>query len=176
MKNKDKKNSLLFIQAIFLIIFFTIILLLQFYGKIFTFIFWNYLIPLTPIFLFISAGFWRNICPLSTIHQIPRKLEFSRNLAIPKVISDNSAFISILIFYIIVPSRIFILNNSPFYTIILLLTLAIAAFLCGFIFKGKSVWCTTICPMYSIEMMYGEKQIIYSQNKPLLDLDFIHYA
>ena len=36
-------------------------------------VWWGFVIPVLPLVFFVAPGLWRNICPLATVNQTPRR-------------------------------------------------------------------------------------------------------
>src|SRR5439155_26411304 len=112
----------------------------------------------------LAPGLWRNICPLAATNQIPRLFGFSRGLTLPGWLRDNYYMVSVAIFVIVIASRKVIFNqNGPMLGLLLLAILA-SAFTGGMIFKGKSGWCGSICPLLAVQRMYGQNPFATVRN------------
>ena len=166
-----------------------IIILLVFLGLIFNFeynsvktstIFWFFLIPLMVVIIYFVPMLWRNICPLATTHLFNFNFFHKKRLSkegvkanIPsgvrstayKFLIKNGVLISALLFWIIVPMRLFLFNKNDFLTLILLLIIFLTALIMGFLFPVKSGWCTSICPVFSAEKTYGINPMFYIRNQ-----------
>ena len=166
-----------------------IIILLVFLGLIFNFeynsvktstIFWFFLIPLMVVIIYFVPMLWRNICPLATTHLFNFNFFHKKRLSkegvkanIPsgvrstayKFLIKNGVLISALLFWIIVPMRLFLFNKNDFLTLILLLIIFLTALIMGFLFPVKSGWCTSICPVFSAEKTYGINPMLYIMNQ-----------
>src|SRR4051812_17292737 len=134
----------------------TICALLFVLPKVGLFLFWRIAIPILPLLFFVVPGLWRNICPLAATNQIPRLLGLSRGHSLPRWLRENYYLIGIALFIIIVASRKVIFNqNGPALGVLLLAILG-TAFLGGLVFKGKSGWCSSICPLLPVQRIYGQ--------------------
>ena len=147
-------------------VFFTIFIIysLFFNESLGLFLLWNIVCPLAPIVFLLIPGFWRNVCPLVTINQIPREFGFSKALTLPSNIRFYSYLISILFVIVLAVSRKFQFNMFGFSTGLMLSTILILVFVLGFFFKGKSGWCNSFCPMYSIERAYNQAPLVNIPN------------
>jgi hypothetical protein len=65
---------------------------------------------------------------------------------------------------LVVPLRHVILDSSGLATAILLFILASLAFYLGYIYDWKSGWCSGVCPISSIEKLYGRKSVFRLAN------------
>lgn len=118
--------------------------------------FFKVIVPLLPILFFTAPGLWRNICPLAASNQAPRVLGFTRSLTPPEWLRRYGAIISIVLFFGITSTRIAFFNTNGAGLSVLLSLTIIGAFLTGFMFKGKSGWCTSTCPLLPLQRVYGQ--------------------
>jgi nitrite reductase (NADH) large subunit len=118
--------------------------------------FFKVIVPLLPILFFTAPGLWRNICPLAASNQAPRVLGFTRALTPPEWLRRYGAIISIVLFFGITSTRIAFFNTNGAGLSVLLSLTIIGAFLTGFMFKGKSGWCTSTCPLLPLQRVYGQ--------------------
>jgi hypothetical protein len=128
------------------------------------FVFWRIVIPIVPIFLFISTGFWRNVCALSGINQLPSQYGFSKEQKLPEWPKKYGILVAISLLLLTVSSRKFLFNTNAYALISLLLILAISAFIMGYLYKGKSGWCSTFCPVMTLERLYGHSPFFNVRN------------
>jgi hypothetical protein len=128
------------------------------------FIFWRMIVPILPILFFIAPGVWRNICPMGALNQSPRMFKFGRALTLPNWVKNYASLISVILFIIIVPTRKELFNSSGPALGLLLLFMFTAALVGGYFFKGKSGWCSSICPVLSVERLYGQTAFITVPN------------
>ena len=127
-------------------------------------IFWQIIIPALPLLFFVAPGLWRNSCPLAASNQTPRTLEFTRGLTAPDWFREYSYVFAITAFMVIVASRKVLFNDSGVATAALLLAALGAAFVGGYILKGKSGWCGSICPLLPIQRIYGQTPFVTVPN------------
>jgi nitrite reductase (NADH) large subunit len=120
------------------------------------FAFFKVIVPLLPILFFTAPGLWRNICPLAASNQAPRVLGFTRAFTPPEWLRRYGYVISIVLFFGITSTRIALWNTSgPALGALLSLTI-LNAFVAGIVFKGKSGWCSSICPLLPLQRVYGQ--------------------
>ncbi len=118
--------------------------------------FFKVIVPLLPILFFTAPGLWRNICPLAAANQTPRVRGFTKAFTPPDWLRRYGALISIFLFFGITSTRIAFFNASaPGLSILLSLTI-LNAFVAGWMFKGKSGWCSSICPLLPLQRAYGQ--------------------
>ncbi len=120
------------------------------------FAFFQVIVPLLPILFFTAPGLWRNICPLAASNQAPRVLGFTRALTPPDWLRRYGALISIVLFFGITSTRIAFFNTNGAGLSVLLALTIINAFVAGIAFKGKSGWCSSICPLLPLQRVYGQ--------------------
>lgn len=128
------------------------------------FIFWRMIVPVLPILFFIAPGIWRNICPMGALNQTPRMFRFGRALTLPNWLKNYAPLISVILFIIIVPTRKELFNSSGPALGLLLLLAFTAALVGGYFFKGKSGWCSTLCPLLTVERLYGQTPFVTVPN------------
>lgn len=125
---------------------------------------WKGIVPLLPLLFFVAPGFWRNACPLAATNQTPRLFGFTRNLTPPKWFTDYNYVIAITLFLIIVTHRKVIFNTDGTALGILILLILTTAFVMGILFKGKSGWCSSICPLLPVQRVYGQTPFVTLPN------------
>ncbi|MBS0308650.1 MAG: FAD-dependent oxidoreductase [Proteobacteria bacterium] len=119
-------------------------------------LFWMLIVPLLPALFLIAPGLWRNICPMAALNQTPRLFGFTRGLAHTPRIREYSFVFGIALFFLFVSSRKWLFDHSGVASGVLILFGLGSAFLGGLIFKGKSGWCSSICPMLPVQRLYGQ--------------------
>ena len=127
-------------------------------------LFWQVLIPFVPLLFFVAPGVWRNICPLAALNQTPRLFQFTQGLTLPRWLQEYGYVIAITLFLLIVPARKLLFNTNGVATALLILTLLAAAFVMGNFFKGKSGWCSSICPLLPVQRIYGQTPFLTVPN------------
>jgi nitrite reductase (NADH) large subunit len=128
------------------------------------FFFWKLLVPLLPITFLIAPGLWRNVCPLAAANQAPRLWGLTRGLKQPNFLRFRGHAVAIALFVLIVTSRKPLLDkNGPALSVLLLLLIA-AAFSTGATWKGKSGWCSSICPLLPVQRLYGQTPFVSVAN------------
>ncbi|HEX2916086.1 MAG TPA: FAD-dependent oxidoreductase [Chloroflexia bacterium] len=119
-------------------------------------LFWGVFIPILPLVFFAAPGLWRNLCPMAALNQTPRLFGFTRGLVLPTRLKEYSYVVGIGMFIVLVLSRKVLLNNSGWAVGLLVLGSLLTAFIMGTIFKGKSGWCSSICPLLPVQRLYGQ--------------------
>lgn len=127
-------------------------------------IFWRILIPSLPFVFAVAPGVWRQICPMAMLNQIPRTFGFSLNRTLPVYFKNLAYFIAVLSFFFLVSLRHVYFNTEPAMLLALIGTALALAFIGGTIFKGRSGWCGTFCPLGPIQKAYGHAPIAVVRN------------
>lgn len=125
---------------------------------------WGLLIPLLPILWLVAPGIWRNVCPLAASNQIPRTAGFSRGATAPAWFRKAAPLVGMGAFLVAVMSRGVLFNTSGVATAVLILASLAGAFTGGVLLKGKSGWCSSICPMLPVQRMYGQAPFVLERN------------
>ena len=127
-------------------------------------IFWTLFIPILPLTFLVIPGLWRNICPLAVMNQLPRMTGTSMEKTLPSWARDAALITSILLFVGIIISRKLWLNHNALATVGFLVIALSAAFIGGLIFKGRSGWCGTFCPLAPLQKAYGQAPLVMVKN------------
>ncbi len=122
-------------------------------------LFWGLLVPVLPAVWMLAPGLWRNTCPLATANQLPRLFGFSQARTTPAWFHTFAFSIGAGAFIILVLTRKVVFNTSGVGLAVVLSSVVILAFLGGFLFKGKSGWCSSICPLLPIQRLYGQAPV-----------------
>jgi len=126
--------------------------------------FWSVLIPLAPAILAVAPGLWRNICPLGSTALFPRHREWSRRERIGETWQGRMQLLAVLVLLAVVPLGHVVLNRSGPATFGAFTALAAVGFVCGLRFEWKSAWCSTICPVFPVEQLYGAEPAVSLEN------------
>ena len=127
-------------------------------------LFWGLAIPLLPAVLVIAPGLWRQVCPMATMNQLPRLGGFSRALDLPPALKAAAFGISVGLFITAVSLRAPLLNHSGTVVGAGLVAVLALAFAGGWLFKGRSGWCGTFCPLAPIQRTYGQAPLVVVKN------------
>lgn len=127
-------------------------------------IFWGLLVPVLPFVFWMVPGIWRNLCPLAATNQLPRLFRISLELELPKGLRRYATVIGIVLLFIAVPLRKIMLNDDAFALSVLILIALALALLGGIIFKGKSGWCGSFCPLLPVQRLYAQTPAAFIPN------------
>lgn len=126
--------------------------------------FWNVLIPIAPALFVVSAGLWRNVCPLASVSLISRHLGFAKNNKLPVKRQGRFLLISVILLLLIVPLRHTIFDTNGPATALVIGLLAFGAIYFSFQYDMKSAWCSGLCPIHPVEKLYGRKSMLELSN------------
>jgi nitrite reductase (NADH) large subunit len=112
----------------------------------------------------VAPGLWRQVCPMATLNQIPRQRTFSKARELPNALKGAAFTVAVGGFLLAVALRAPLLNhNGPALAAVLLAVLGLA-FAGGWIYKGRSGWCGTFCPLAPIQRDYGQAPLLVVKN------------
>jgi nitrite reductase (NADH) large subunit len=126
--------------------------------------FWGVLVPVCPVIFVLAPGFWRQVCPFAAINQLPKKLGISRGLDLPKALQAWSWGIATTVFVTAIFLRGPYLNHSGEILAAVLGSFMVLALIGGILFKGRSGWCGTFCPLSPIQRVYGHAPAVVVRN------------
>ena len=118
-------------------------------------ILWGLLIPVVPFVLFTAPALWRNVCPIATLNQLPRRGGFSLALPAPKVLERWGFLVAILLLFGMVGARRFLFDSQGQILALVVGAVLTLAFVQGVLFRGKSGWCNGLCPVGPVGQLYG---------------------
>jgi nitrite reductase (NADH) large subunit len=120
------------------------------------FVMWKLVIPLLPLLFLVAPGVWRNLCPLAASNQTPRVLGLTRGLTAPAWFKEYGYVVAISLFVLFVVLRKAGLDDNGPASALLLLGALTGGFIGGMYLKGKSGWCSSICPLLPVQRIYGQ--------------------
>ncbi len=127
-------------------------------------VFWGLAIPALPLTFVLVPGVWRNICPLASSNQAPRRMGLSLGASKRSLPSTIAYPVGMALCLGLIVSRKIEFNASGHATAILILAAMGSAFVGGLFFKGKSGWCSSICPLLPVQRMYGQTPFVKVAN------------
>lgn len=125
---------------------------------------WNVLIPVAPALMLVAPGVWRNVCPLGSTALLARHLGLSAERRLAREWQARFLLIAVGALLLLVPLRHVVLDRIGPVTGFTILALALAAIVAGSVFDWKSGWCSGLCPLYPVEMLYGSKPLVAVPN------------
>ena len=142
-------------QTVFWFTGILLLLIMIFKPPLGVILFWNILIPAAPALLVVATGVWRNICPLATTSLLPDRFGFSQKKKLPLSLRSSFNLIGVSALFLIIPLRHVVFNTNGQATAIIIISLAATAFVTGLFYESKSAWCSGLCPIHSVEKLYG---------------------
>jgi len=127
-------------------------------------LFWGLAIPVVPALLVLAPGLWRQVCPMALLNQLPRMGGFSRERDLPERLRALAFSIAVGAFFVAVALRAPFLNRDGVLVGAGVLGVLLLAFVGGLVFKGRSGWCGTFCPLGPIQRNYGQAPLIMVRN------------
>lgn len=152
------------VQGVVFLVGVAIVAALLFAPKLGLFLLWDVLIPVAPLLLVVAPGLWRNVCPLGTFSLLPAHARVSKKRPISREWQSRLLAIAVLLLLVIVPLRHPLLDRYGVLTGIVLVAVAALAVALGFVFDLKSAWCSGLCPVYPVEMLYGSRPLVAVPN------------
>src|SRR6266545_2719086 len=125
---------------------------------------WGLLVPCLPLVWFVVPGLWRNVCPLAAVNQVPRRTNASFARTAPWWWTEYAPVVGILALLAAVASRPVLFNSSGLATATLIGGALVLALVGGIVFKGKSGWCSSLCPMLPVQRLYGQTPFVTVPN------------
>ncbi|MEM5471887.1 FAD-dependent oxidoreductase [Hoeflea sp. AS60] len=127
-------------------------------------LFWKLLVPVLPIVFVVAPGFWRQVCPMALTNQIPRMGGFGLARTLSVKMKSAAFLVAVLIFFAAVVIRHVLFNANATALAVLIVAALILPFLGGLVFKGRSGWCGTFCPLAPIQKAYGQAPLVMVRN------------
>lgn len=125
---------------------------------------WNVLIPVAPALFVLAPGVWRNVCPLGSFSLIPHHFGFSARRELSSVWRGRLFLAAFLLLMLVVPLRKVLLDTNGHVLAVILAVVGLLAFGMGTFFNRKSGWCSSLCPVYPVELLYGSQPLVTVQN------------
>lgn len=137
-----------------------VVTLLAFRPSLGLFLTWDVLVPVVPLTLLVAPQLWRNLCPIAAVSRVPAGLRREGRRRLGRRANDYAPLIAAVLLFAIVPLRLTIFNdNGPALAVFVLAVLTVA--LAGaFLYRGKSAWCATFCPVLPVERLYGHRPLL----------------
>ena len=118
-------------------------------------VFWGFIVPSGFAIIFILGHeFWRRICPLYFLSQIPRGLGMKpkKQISKNKWLIENHLYLQFALFFIGLNMRILFVNSArPVFGAFLLFTIT-SAIVMNLFYGGRS-WCHYVCPFGMVQMV-----------------------
>jgi NADPH-dependent 2,4-dienoyl-CoA reductase/sulfur reductase-like enzyme/ferredoxin len=128
------------------------------------FVMFHVIVPVLPILFFVAPGLWRNICPMAASNQMPRVLGVGGTRAVPDWLRKRGYLIAVAGFFGIAGARLAGLDQHGAAMGAVLVAVIVTAITGGLVFKGKSGWCSSICPLLPLQRVYGQTPFVTVPN------------
>ena len=125
---------------------------------------WGLAVPLLPLLWVVAPGVWRNSCPLAATNQLSRRAGYGRAKAPPAWLRDGGYVVAVGLFLVLVPTRRVLFDHSGPATAVLLAAVMAGALAGGLLFRGKSGWCSSVCPLLPVQRLYGQTPFVTVPN------------
>ena len=127
-------------------------------------LFWGLAIPVLPAVFAVVPGLWRQLCPMAALNQIPRGAGFTLGRELPPALQNAAYAIAVVTFLAFVGLRAPLLNHAAGWLALGLIAALVIPFFGGILYKGRSGWCGTFCPLGPIQRFYGQSPPIIVRN------------
>jgi hypothetical protein len=125
---------------------------------------WNVLIPVAPALLVLAPGVWRNLCPLGSLSLAPQHFGFSQRKMLTPAWRSRLYLGALILLLVVVPLRKVVLDSNGPLLAAVLAAVGLLAMGLGFTFNWKSGWCSSLCPVYPVELLYGSRPLVSVAN------------
>lgn len=88
-----------------------------------------------------------------------------------KFLRQNGTLVSLLLFCLLAPARLIFDDHNYLILGSFLAISMMLAFVSGLVFPYKSGWCSSICPLYAVEQMYGQSPFVKAENEQCLKVE-----
>lgn len=119
-------------------------------------LFWGLVVPVLPLLFLTLPGLWRNLCPLAASNQLPRLLGITRGLTLPAGLRRYAVVTGLSALFLAVSFRRILFDHDATALAGLIGGALALAVLGGLVFKGKSGWCGSFCPLLPVQRLYGQ--------------------
>jgi hypothetical protein len=109
----------------------------------------------------VSPALWRAVCPLATLNMLGNRSAVRR---LSGGLSRISGLGGIALLALLVPARLLAFNEHAWALLALLVLAAAFALASGFVFRSKSGFCNTLCPVLPVERLYGQRPLLRAGN------------
>jgi hypothetical protein len=130
---------------------------------------WNVLIPVAPALLVLAPGVWRNVCPLGSMSFVPHHSGLSRRKNLSPVWRGRLYLGALILLLVVVPLRKVVLDTNGPLLAAVLAAVGLLAIGLGLAFNWKGGWCSSLCPVYPVELLYGSRPLVSVRNAHCAD-------
>ncbi|RSS83584.1 FAD-dependent oxidoreductase [Streptomyces sp. WAC06614] len=119
-------------------------------------VWWGIVVPCLPLVWLLVPGLWRNLCPAAAVNQVPRRAGLSFSRTAPAWWKNYAPAVGMALFLAAVASRPLIFDDNGPATAAGIGVAFVGALVGGVVLKGKSGWCSSVCPMLPVQRLYGQ--------------------
>lgn len=123
---------------------------------------WDVAIPVLPAVFLANPLVWRNVCPLATINKFTGDRRGTASL--PAEWTGAATIVGVALLLILVPARRFLFNENGLALAVTIAVVALLAGIAGMFFSAKAGFCNAICPVLSVERLYGQRPSVSISN------------
>jgi nitrite reductase (NADH) large subunit len=130
-------------------------------------LFWQGIVPLLPLVLLVAPHFWRRVCPVSVLNVVSARVRRGNREIGPPLfparinvaIKRYGIMAAAALLWVLAPLRLLVFNPSAHATLVLIAALAATAVALGLAGPWKAAWCSSLCPVYPVEKLYGSAPV-----------------
>lgn len=119
---------------------------------------WDMVIPLLPATFLLNPLIWRNVCPLATLNAWTGKRIGQRAMRAGGL--RGWWAVGLVLLAVLVPARRFLFNTNGAALAVVVTAVAILALTMGVIYPGRAGFCNAVCPVLSVEKLYGQAPLL----------------
>ena len=118
-------------------------------------LFWGLAVPAVPLIWALAPGVWRNVCPLAAANQVPRVLGLSLGRRLPGWLERHGYGLAFAAFFVLTALRPVVFQETAGALALLLGGALLVPFAGGVVFRGKSGFCGSLCPLRPAQGLYA---------------------
>lgn len=132
-------------------------------------LFWGLAVPAVPLTWALAPGLWRNICPMAAANQVPRVLGLSLGRRLPRWLERHGYGVAFVAFFLLTALRPVVFQEAAAALALLLGGALVVPLIGGIVFRGKSGFCGSLCPLRPAQGLYSRApavRVAHSHCKP----------
>jgi nitrite reductase (NADH) large subunit len=118
-------------------------------------LFWGLAVPAVPLTWALAPGLWRNICPMAAANQVPRVLGLSLGRRLPGWLERHGYGLAFAAFFLLTALRPVLFQEAAGALALLLGAALVVPVIGGIVFRGKSGFCGSLCPLRPAQGLYS---------------------
>lgn len=123
-------------------------------------VFWDLIVPLLPLVLFVNPLLWRNVCPLATLNTVANGSVARHRVQGQRL--RTAWYVGIALLFATITLRLGWLNYHGVALAALLTAFGIAALVLGAVYERRAGFCNSYCPQLPVERLYGQYPLFIS--------------